>query len=43
MQFDLGHYHCRTKVFEAKEVDWAQCQPPPSVAPSGNLSPMWPL
>lgn len=42
MQFDLGHYDCRTKLFEPKEVDWAQYTPP-SDSQSGNLSPMCPL
>ena len=39
LQFDLGYYDCRTRVFEPKEVEWSQYQPP-SNPQSGELSPM---
>lgn len=41
MHLDLGHYDCRTKTFEPKQVGWTQ--PLSSAQDAVGLSPMCPL
>jgi hypothetical protein len=41
MQFELGHYHCRTRVFEPKRVEWKE--PNKATSSSESLRPVLPM